>query len=239
MPMPMPGRFVCGVGERSCYEAESGSLVFVVNCLIDDQTSIMSYNTLVNKDGAVNTKTTDKLKQIFGWDGCDPFELVDKDCAGLQFEVTVEDEQCTDGKTRPKVKYIDPLGSSNGGGMKPSGDRAAILAKYGAKFRAVAGGSAPRTPARTPTPAAPKAPPAPPPPPPATPPEPAAAPSTMMDAWSALCETAKGLPKEAIDKIWHGALNQIAKGRRQTELTAAEWGQIRAICLQNADAIPY
>lgn len=238
MPMPMPGRYVCGVGERSCYEAESGSLVFVVNCLVDDQTNIKSYNTLVNKDGAVNTRTMEKLKQIFGWDGCDPFELVDKDYTGVQFEITVEDE-LYDGKTRPKVKYIDPIGSSNGGGVKPSGDRAAILAKYGAKFRAVAGGMAPRTPARAPAPAAPKVPAAPQPPPPATPPEPTAAPSTMQDAWAALCEAAKDSPKEAMEKIWHGVLNQVARGRRQTELTAHEWGQVKAMCLQNADAIPY
>ena len=145
------------------YESpKTGSLICALNhCIVGENdtptaATIKSYSTLINKDGVVNTRTVDNLKEIFGWDGNDPFWLQENDLASIVHDIVVESEPFTtpSGKSimTPKVKWINLRGHGAASGMPAPADRRSILAKYGSKFRAVSGGLKPALPPDAPAP---------------------------------------------------------------------------------------
>jgi hypothetical protein len=95
---------------------------------------------LVQKDGTVSEITIRMLRDCWGWDGQDPFWLAEPaNLDGKEVEIVVEEESFIgrDGQERTavKVRYINLVG-----GRRPEpADRKAVLAKYGAKFRALSG----------------------------------------------------------------------------------------------------
>ena len=240
------------------YESpKTGSLVCEINhCLVgenDTPTSvtIKSYSTLINKDGAVNTRTVETMREVFGWDGNDPFWLAEMDLSGIVHDIVVENEAFTteSGRTiqSPKVKWINVRGQGASSGMHEPADKRAVLAKYGAKFRAVSGGVKPAT---TPAPAltkpAPTAPAPTPPlkftPPPAQKtlpglpqePEPDAAESTQEEAWGVLVSANPGAEQTALETIWFDAIKGTRK--KAHELTGKDWGRL---ALKFSDNVPY
>lgn len=136
------GTYAARPGAASVYESEKGALVLALVVKIENGPELKSYHTLVNRDGSINTRTVDNLKAWSGWNGVDPFWFMENDLTGLEVEVVIVNEPgFTDpSKLFPKVKWVNPPGGGNK--MPESADRGAILAKYGAKFRAVAGGVA-------------------------------------------------------------------------------------------------
>lgn len=108
---------------------------------------------LTSADGAINTKTIAQIRKwATGWDGADPFWFCPQEnpdgtvtpgnfeaCGMVEVVLKTEPYQASDGttKTWQQIDWVNPIG---GGGAKPiaSGDRASIMAKYAAKFRAAA-----------------------------------------------------------------------------------------------------
>ena len=235
------------------YESpKTGALICAINHALVGEgdvattTTVKSYSTLIGKDGVVNTRTVDNLKEVFGWDGNDPFWLQETDLSGVIHDIVVESEPFTteSGKTinTPKVKWINVRGQSGGNGMPVPADKRAVLAKYGSKFRAVSGGVkpavAPTAPAK---PAAPTAPPKLTPPPaqkplPGMPPEPEldVADATQEEAWAVLVEANQGADQPALETIWFDAIKGTRK--KAHELTGKDWGKLR---LKFSDNVPY
>ena len=206
MEIPNEGKYICKLnGQLVIYEASTGSLCGAVPCVVvaapanssADAVGFTFKHTLVlvKADGTIQTKTTDTLKAVFGWDGVDPFALMDNSedngpMRSVEFEIVGGPETGDKGGQYFKSQWLNPLGGS----MKTpaAADRRSVLAKYGNKFAALAGVSA--TPGKSAAPTAPKAPPVPKSPPVAPPPTwPRATSSTVPSRptaprpWSSCC----------------------------------------------------
>ena len=235
MEIPQEGKYVCKLnGQMVIYEASTGSLCGAVPCVMVESGFTFKHTlVLVKADGTIQTKTTDTLKAVFGWDGVDPFWLMDNSVDGgpmrsVEFEIVGGPETGDKGGVYFKSQWLNPLG----GGMKTpvAADRRSVLAKYGSKFQALAGAAAkPRAESRKSEPTA-----APPVPTgraglrAATPPPPGAPTATMEEAWAALNEAQAGKPAEAIEKIWFDTIARLFPNKSNTDLKPHEWGKLKA-----------
>jgi len=232
MEIPQEGKYVCKLnGQLVIYEASTGSLCGAVPCVMVETGFTFKHTlVLVKADGTIQTKTTDTLKAVFGWDGVDPFALMDNSedngpMRSVEFEIVGGPETGDKGGQYFKSQWLNPLG----GGMKTpaAADRRSVLAKYGSKFAALASSA---TPSKSAAPTAPKA-----------PPVPKAAPiappqgATMEEAWATLNEANPGKPAEAMEKIWFDTIAQLFPNKSNTDLKPHEWGKLKA---EFADAIP-
>jgi hypothetical protein len=128
--------------EGAVYESEkSGSLVLRMDWLVETGERIKSYHQLAAKDGTPNVKGIERIREWSGWDGGDPFWFTDSDLASVLVELVIELEpgMTNPAKMYPKVAFVNRPGGGGREKPAPVSDRAAILAKYGAKLRAVAG----------------------------------------------------------------------------------------------------
>ena len=239
MEIPQEGKYVCKLnGQVVIYEASTGSLCGAVPCVMVSPTPgtpppanegfVFKHTmVLVKADGTIQTKTTDTLKAVFGWDGVDPFWLMDSSVDGgpmrsVEFEIVGGPETGDKGGLYFKSQWLNPLG----GGMKtpPAADRRSVLAKYGGKFAALASSAA--TPAKAPVTPAAKAPPVPKGPP--TAPPPGAPTATMEEAWAALNEAQAGKPAEVLEKMWFNTIARVFPNKSNTDLKPHEWGKLKA-----------
>lgn len=135
------GTYAARPGQARVYENDKGSLVLCVEVQIEGGPVLKSFHTLAKADGTLMTRTIDNLKAWSGWDGTDPFWFTDNDLTGIAVEVVIENQPGMSDPSRmfPSVKWVNPPGGGSGG-MAESGDRRSILAKYGGKLRANAGG---------------------------------------------------------------------------------------------------
>lgn len=138
--LPEPGTYRAKTANGVVYETEGGALMAAFDFGIDADHSIMGRVCLASKAGELQQNNLRSLREAFGWDGADPFWLADTDLSAIEVEIVVENEPDQNGNPRPTVRWINAPGRSHGG-MPQSGDRKAILAKYGAKLRALAGGT--------------------------------------------------------------------------------------------------
>jgi len=228
MEVPQEGKYVCKLnGQLVIYEASTGSLCGAVPCVMIESGFPFKHTlVLVKADGTIQTKTTDTLRAVFGWDGVDPFWLMDnsedgKAMRSVEFEIVGGPETGDKGGVYFKSQWLNPLG----GGMRTpvAADRRSVLAKYGSKFQALAGVSAT---AAKPVPATPKAPPV----PRAvlTAPPAGALAATMEEAWAALNEAQAGKPAEAIEKAWFDTIARLFPNKSNTDLKPQEWGKLKA-----------
>jgi hypothetical protein len=180
-------------GQIVIYETEKGALCAAIPCRTESGVDIKHTMTLVKQDGTVQDKTITTLKVVFGWDGQDPFWLADNDQFDKPFEIVIENEnQVADNgeqRTISKIKWLNPIG---GMGMKmpEMADRRSVLAKYGAKFRALSSPvkpivTAPRNPVLAPQPVVPVV--------------------TVDDAWNA-CVALHGAKAES---VWTAVLGDM------------------------------
>lgn len=245
MEIPQEGKYVCKLnGQLVIYEASTGSLCGAVPCVMVETGFTFKHTlVLVKADGTIQTKTTDTLKAVFGWDGADPFWLMDNSVDGgamrdVEFEIVGGPETGDKGGQYFKSQWLNPLG----GGMKTpaAADRRSVLAKYGNKFQALAnvGGQKAEDRSQTaredsrPTTAAPKVPPVPsgaqrsarPTTPPSGPPQVA----TMEEAWAALNEAQSGKAADVIEKVWFDTIARLFPNKSNTELKPHEWGKLKA-----------
>jgi hypothetical protein len=244
MEIPQEGKYVCKLnGQLVIYEASTGSLCGAVPCVVAAPPAYEGFAfkhtlVLVKADGTIQTKTTDTLKAVFGWDGTDPFWLMDHSLDGgamreVEFEIVGGPETGDKGGQYFKSQWLNPLG----GGMKTpaAADRRSVLAKYGNKFAALAGASQSRDQKaeRNPAPMPPGRMPGPPAgrdaratPPPTLPTTRLVA--TMEEAWAALNEAQSGEPAEVIEKVWFDAIARLFPNKSNTDLKPHEWGKLKA-----------
>lgn len=211
----------------------------------DEKWEITGYFYLEKKDGSLNTVTIDALKAALGWDGRDPFWLQETDLAEHAVQVKLGFEEYG-GKTRIKVQYLNPFGSTGGGGVTKADDatRRTIGNRLGSKLRALSGPAPapakptkPTAPPKLP-PAKPKAQPTAPPTAPAPKPEPALQPAeaprdpasaTMDEAWAEFCKSCPP-PKwdqAAVEGEWFRILAELFPSKQPNELSPAEWAVMR------------
>jgi hypothetical protein len=214
--LPQPGRYTVIAEQAVVSEAGSGALQLALNCKIDEQTGIIAYLYFVSKNGEILTKTIDRLKEVFGWDGQDFFWFEDTDISGIQFDITVENEEYN-GKVSPKVKWINKVGDGPSGALGQSADRRAILAKYGMQLRALNGGK-PATKQTTTTQ-----------PPRYAQPQTSTlpktfSPATMEEVWQLLCQKGHDAGKSQDDctAAWQTIISRIGD---QSSMTPEQWGE--------------
>jgi hypothetical protein len=232
--------------EARVYEKDNGNLVVCFNFQLGseaDEKFIRGFATLAKADGTINTKAIDNLKQVFGWDGHDPFWLTEQDLSGIAVDLVIENETMEDGKTYSRVKWINTPGG-NSAAMPASADRNSILTRYGAKFRALAGGTPVKPvakPAVSPVGAPPKV--------ATTPllpgipaprkvvPLPSSAPvSSAEQCWQFLCDKTHGVEQVAIERLWFDTIASLFPKKEQGDFSPEDWGKVQA---KLEDDIPY
>jgi len=238
MEVPQEGKYICKLnGQLVIYEASTGSLCGAVPCVVAAPPAHEGFTfkhtlVLVKADGTIQTKTTETLKAVFGWDGVDPFWLMDNSLDGgamrtVEFEIVGGPETGDKGGVYFKSQWLNPLG----GGMKTpvAADRRSVLAKYGSKFQALAGvapeskkqkvesrnAGVPPVPGGAQGTARPTTPP------------PGAPTATMEEAWAALNEEQAGKPAEAIEKMWFDTIARLFPNKSNTDLKPHEWGKLK------------
>lgn len=223
------GTYAAHPGAATIEEAKSGALMLYIMMNIDGGPSLRSSHCLVNKEGVVMTKCISRLKEwATGWDGSDPYWFMENDLSGIAVEVVVENEPGYNdpSKMYPTVKWVNAPGSGGGGALPEAADKKLVMAKYGAKFRAIAGGVA-VTPTRA-TPAAPVAQtPAPSRPAPSTPPparKVATVAHTQATAWAKLNELGAGMPAAELESRWFSFID--ATGMDQADMTPEGWAKV-------------
>jgi hypothetical protein len=222
-------------------EHANGCLICAMEFAMEGGATISNTFWITSKDGAVNTRNVETLKKLFGWDGTDPFWLADhgNEMTETDVELVIENETFVgkDGKdhTNSKVKWVN----APGGGMAPqvaNNDRKSLLAKYGAKLRAVSGG--------TPS-AAPKKPTAPPPAPAKKDSPPPKAPAKsgkvydMNTCWKALTDAMADKPRAAIEDQWFDVLKEVHGDKAQDDYTAEDWGAVMEKLKDMFDNLPF
>ena len=200
-----------------------------------DNFEITGYFYLEKKDGSLNSITIDALKAALGWDGRDPFWLQETDLSQHSVQLKLAFEEYN-GKTRLKVQYLNPFGSTGTGGVTKADGAAktTIRNRLGSKLRALAGPAPkPTQPAAPPNlpPAKPKAPLAP--APPAEPEPPAVHDECDMQAAWDVFRTAydgigpNGTPEDC-EQQWFASIGNLFPGRQLNELMPQEWAKVAA-----------
>ena len=223
--LPEPGVWKAkATGPASVYETPAGALMTAIEFEVPESGArITAYLCLASKAGEIQQNNVRSLREAFGWDGADPFWLCDTDLSTAEVEIVVELEPDQQGQPRARVKWVNAPGAGRAA-IPPQGDRRAILAKYGAKLRAMAGGTPVKPAAPAPVPPAPKAPP----PVPAQPALPGSQESTMLEAWQAFFEASGGKFSETcLTELWYKAIKELAGKSDAGQCTAADWGTIK------------
>lgn len=217
----------------SVWESEKGALMITFQFALDAGDPINGSQCIVQKDGTISEITVNTLKKCFAWDGLDPFWLEDPaNLADKPVDLVIEHEEWK-GKPRAHVRYINAPGD----GIPASADRKKVLAKYGARFRALSGGATVATPPKRATP----------PPPPApkvvAPPRPTLGAgggptATMEEAWAVLCdaEKASGKDRDELADLWSDAIGSLMGDKPQSDFTPQDWGRLAS---HFADDLPY
>ena len=239
MEIPSEGKFLCKLNDPMViYEASTGSLCAAIPCVMQSPPAHVGFTfkhtmVLVKADGTVQTKTMDTLKEVFGWSGEDPFWFMDESQEGcslrdISFEIVGGPETGDKGGQYFKSQWLNPVG---GGLKKPeAANRQSVLAKYGNKFKALAGVAAPPTNSArgdarptAPVPKIPTVPKAPPSGPPQT-----LQSATMEEAWAALNENNPGKDAATIEKFWFDTIGKLFPNKSNTDLKVHEWGRLKA-----------
>ena len=182
-------------------------------------------------DGTISDRTIRRLRDCFSkWDGS--IEMLEQGfCVqDVEVDVTIENEQDRDDPEKwwTRVRYMDPPGGASGtAALPPAETRATLVSKYGARFRALAGGT-PAKPAGDQAAAAPAT-------PPPSPAPPAAAPaktqgamevSSMEECWEALCKKCPDELREQVSDRWFELLARVVPGKDQADFGPEDWGAV-------------
>lgn len=248
--IPQPGTYQGKVnGAVVVYEAESGALCLAIPVILTN--SDVAWHgkhtmVLVKKDGEVVSRSMQTLKEVFpGFDGVDPFWLTEQDLGEVVFDLVCVHEEFTPQPTennpdpQPVMAFKTQWLNAPGGGsrMPDMADRKAILAKYGNKFRALAGGkpaakpsaaaSAPAKAAEAPAAKAPaKAPPT-----KGGPPAKAKAAkptATVEEAWAACQKANPDMTDEQAGEVYYGKIAELFPGVEPGDLTGEQCAAVKA-----------
>jgi len=187
-------------------------------------------------DGTISDKTIRRLRGCFpDWDGS--IETLEQGfCVqDVDVDVTVENEQDRDDPEKwwTRIRYMDPPGGASGTATMPERENHdTLVSRYGARFRALAGGTpagAAETQPSTNTPPAGNAGSVPPPPPARAPKaEAAVEPSSLEQCWEALCKKHPDELREQLSDRWFKLLEQTVPGKDQADFGPEDWGAVLA-----------
>jgi hypothetical protein len=207
-----PGTYQCKTAAATIYEAPSGAVM----CRIGIDLGLTGGICLIQKDGTLSERGFKDAQAILGMSGpwdWDAWSHEPEAWAGHDVEAVIETVQGDKGEFS-SVKYLN----APGGGKLDKADAKGLAAKYGAKTRALFGGT-PAAPAKPP--AAPK------PPPPAPKPAAPVIPRTMEECWAAFCEDNEGKEEHALYGAW-ADLIQTKTGKGQNDCTPEDWAKVYA-----------
>jgi len=187
-------------------------------------------------DGTLSEKCVKRLRACFpSWDGDIGSLEQGHCCRGVAVLVTVENEQDRTDATKwwTRTRYMNPPGGACSGAatLPDKESRATLVSKYGARFRALAGGSQLAVGSRQSAVVPPKAPP-PAPRPPAPPArstgsgQAPAAVSNLEDCWEALCKRHPDELREQVGERWFALLARVVAGKDQADFTSEDWGRV-------------
>ncbi|MEI6789329.1 MAG: hypothetical protein WCL49_12700 [bacterium] len=228
----------------SIYEAPSGAVM--CSMVVDvGGTHLKGGICLVQKDGTLSERGFKDVQLIFGWSEWDwaKWDQEPEAFAGAAVQAVVETVQGERGEFS-SIKYINPPG---GGQRLEKANAKGLAAKYGAKTRALFGGSSQRASASgttadkdgtkgtegtkmTPSPQ--------PSPlkgegeerggrtPPPSPPTVAVAPSTMEECWEQFCQVNASKTELELYDLWPKFVKEVT-GKTQMEVTPQGWGKVR------------
>jgi len=232
----------------SIYEAPSGAVM--CSMVVDvGGTHLKGGICLVQKDGTLSERGFKDAQAIFGWTDWDwaKWSQEPETFAGAAVQAVVETVQGERGDFS-SIKYINPPG---GGQRLEKADAKGLAAKYGAKTRALFGGSSqtavgsgqravgrPQTSDCRPQTKAGESNPHPhplpsqgegeerggrtPPPPPAA----VVVPSTMEECWDQFCQVNKSKTELELYDLWPKFIKEVT-GKTQMEVTPQGWGKVR------------
>ena len=219
----------------SIYEAPSGAVM--CSMVVDVSGAHLKGGIcLVQKDGTLSERGFKDVQSIFGWSDWDwaKWDQEPEAFAGAAVQAVVETIQGERGEFS-SIKYINPPG---GGQRLEKANAKGLAAKFGARTRALFGGSTPLTTGGISQKVAPSPRPSPlkgegeerkgkTPPPPPTPPPPAAVnPSTMEECWDQFCQVNSSKTELELYDLWPKFVKEVT-GKTQMEVTPQGWGNVR------------
>lgn len=245
------------------YTKQNGTHVLKLDFELEGGTpgdTIPFFQTIAKADGTIMTKGIEALRRAYPqWDGTDPYWFEEYDLRGINVELVVKMEPGYSDKDHlyPMVRWVNPQGYAGANETQyQHADKAAFMAKFGAKLRAAAGAGAAKpgppkatpAPAPTPQPSAPSPAPAPvqaavpakkaPSAPPKAAPAPkAAAPlkkqASQNSAWELCCQIHKDATKDELERIWFEAVDST--GKSQDVMNANDWAAVEAFLNKGFD----
>ena len=228
---------------------KNGCLVANVEFVLQDGQKIIKTFWLAKANGEPHIKIINGVKKVFGWDGLDPYWLMDNKAALAEIDVELVIENKTfigtrDGleHTVSEIAWVNLPGENIGGAEIANRDRKTVLAKYGARLRAINGGVAvPQKKAASQPSASPSTPPTAPPVQAPVPKNKTFPPSGMNECWKAINDTMKkdNKTREEIENKWLEIVRKVHGDKEQISYDASDWGAIMAHLKAAFDNLPF
>lgn len=208
-----PGTYDGTVKAATIYEAPSGAVMAQMQIEIEGHV-LKGSICLVQKDGTLSERGFRDVQAIFGWSDWDwaRWEVEPEEHAGAAVKAVLETVQ-GDRSEFTSIKYVNP---PHAGQQLEKADAKSLAAKYGAKTRALFGGSPakPAAPAAKPRPPAPTAKPAVP-----------AVTSTMEECWDKFVEKNATMTEQELYDLWSKDV-AVFTGKQQNDCGPADWGKM-------------
>ena len=218
-----PGTYEAVTAAATIYEAPSGAVMCRMTIDVNGA-HLQGGICLVQKDGTLSERGFRDVQAIFGWPewNWSKWDQEPEAFAGAAVQVVVETVE-GEKSDFSSIKYVNPHG---GGQRLEKANAKTLAAKYGAKTRALFGGSTPATTAAPRPPAPPRA---------ATPPPPPGKTSTMEECWDAFCKANEGKTELELYGLWPERI-KAATGKGQNDCTPEDWGKLLDALTDN---LPY
>lgn len=206
-----PGTYDVEVTGATVYEAPSGAVM----CRMSFDNGLTGGICLIQKDGTLSERGFKDVQAILGWSDWDWQRFaVDPETITGNAQIVVETVQGDRGEFS-SVKYVNAPGGNRS--HLERADVSSLVAKYGAKTRALLGGNPPSAPhKRTPPPVMKK---------PSRPMKKETLPSNMEACWEEFCKKNEGKSEPDLYDLWP-KLIENATGKEQNDCSPQDWGLV-------------
>ena len=203
-------------------ESERLTAAFRLRC---ENKELLHREWIELNDGTISDRTIKRMRACFPkWDGS--IEALEQGgCVrDVDVDVTIENEQDRDDPEKwwTRTRYMDPRGgASSSATLPPAETRATLVSKYGARFRALSGGTPVKAAGseQKETKAGPPA---------ARPPvekDPATE-STLEACWEAVCKKHPDEMREQVSERWFELLARVVPEKDQADFGPEDWGTV-------------
>jgi hypothetical protein len=230
------GKYSAVTNAASVYKNKDNKLIAAFEFRVGENNDLMRKRLILfEADGMICKRDYKLIRELTGWDGIDPYWIQDN--AAIEqwpAEVVVAMERGFKDPSRmfPNIQWVNTV--RGGPSALPTSDRAAILAEFGPRLRAMAGPqpvmNSRHTPVKT---AAPSTPPARVPTPAPTRPPPGGVTHTQTSCWEALQAGQPNASSDQVVALWYSLIGE----RDQATMTSADWAGI-AEAIERLSATP-